>query len=537
MADTNAARVPAIMATHIYNYGRCPHRVYLDAFGDRSLMDPESDFEKILWERGHVHEGKVLEHLGLSVREVEGEDFDRLAAETLSLMREGERFIYQGFITTPSMRGRPDLLERTPGESRFGRHYYVPVEIKSGSAFADEESEKMKEHYGLQLCFYADVLERLQGTRPDLGKIIDNKYRTVSFDLRSVEKDYRKALSEVGSILSKRASSEPCIGGTCKQCHWHSFCLAWARKHDDVTLIYRLNRARRDDLRAAGIKTIKDLAELAGKAERPLLAKTRPHALEPLVRRAAVMKSGKPIVHHPVEFPPAETELFFDIETEPLEEICYLYGVIEREKKGQRYVSFFADRSEDEERAWRDFWGYVARIRDYHVYHYASYERTVLTKLAERFECSPQLLEEFFGKSTDLFRVVEKHTDWPSHSYSIKLVSRCLGFGYSDADPGGLKAAKWYADYVQSPEENAPLKEKILQYNKEDCEAMIVLKDWLVEKSKRGGSGDGRGRGSSGDEAGTGSESGTGRGVGTRPSRTTRPIGTGRTVRRRSRRA
>ena len=53
------------------------------------------------------------------------------------------------------------------------------------------------------------------------------------------------------------------------------------------------------------------------------------------------------------------------------------------------------------------------------------------------------------------------------------------------SDPGGLKAAQWYTTYAGDPAGNAELKKKLLQYNKEDCLAMIVLKDWMVEESKR----------------------------------------------------
>jgi len=205
--------------------------------------------------------------------------------------------------------------------------------------------------------------------------------------------------------------------------------------------------------------------------------------LRQFVRRAAVIKRRKPLLVTPIELSRADVELFFDIETEPLEGICYLYGVVERRRGKQRYVAFFADSPEEEEKAWREFWKYLSGLSDYHMYHYSSYEKTELKKLAEKYPCDKKLLERFFENSTDLYRQVDRHTEWPSHSYSIKWVSKFLGFSYSDAEPGGLKAARWYMDYVQDPIANAPLKEKILQYNKEDCEAMIVLKDWFLEKS------------------------------------------------------
>jgi predicted RecB family nuclease len=120
------------------------------------------------------------------------------------------------------------------------------------------------------------------------------------------------------------------------------------------------------------------------------------------------------------------------------------------------------------------------------MYHYSQYERNELTKLAERHRCNQKLFERLFRNSTDLYQdVVDKHTEWPSPSYSIKAISGILGFHYSDPEPGGLKAAKWYAAYVGDPAGNAELKRKLLQYNEEDCLAMVVLKDWVVAESKK----------------------------------------------------
>ena len=45
-----------ISATQIYDYVQCPHRVFLDAFGDRALRDEPNAFVQLLWEQGVVSE-------------------------------------------------------------------------------------------------------------------------------------------------------------------------------------------------------------------------------------------------------------------------------------------------------------------------------------------------------------------------------------------------------------------------------------------------------------------------------------------------
>lgn len=478
--------MPILTGTHIYNFLSCPHRLYLDEFGDQRLMDAESDFEESLREEGKLHEEAALKELGLDIAEVDSTTFEGGVKETLRMMGAGEKWIYQGLLSTPRMCGRPDLLKRVRGKSRLGSYYYIPLELKSGSAYENEENGTLKRRYALQLAFYAHVLGQVQGVRPGVGKVIGGDFRTVDFNLEDWRKDYEETLAEIRAILGRKTASEPEISSGCGQCHWRSCCIAWAKKVDDVTLIRKLNGGTREALRAAGIRTMAGLAALERRKGFPAVDGITAWRLRHIVRRAGVMKRGKPLLKAPVEFPQAALELFFDIETDPRESICYLYGVVERRQGKQRYVSFFADSPADEKKTWREFWKYLSGLGDFHMYHYSQYERKELKKLADKYHCNQKLFERFFENSTDLYQdVVDKHTEWPSHSYSIKSISNILGFRYSDPEPGGLKAARWYATYVEDPAGNSELKQKLLQYNKEDCLAMIVLKDWVTEESGR----------------------------------------------------
>ena len=477
--------IPILKGSHIYSFLSCPHLLYLDEFGDRRLRDEESSFEENLREEGKRHEEAALKALGLDISEVRRENFEDGVRETLRLMKSGEKWIYQGCLAARGMRGSPDLLRRVKGESPLGSHYYMPLELKSGSAYENEENGRLKRRYALQLAFYAHLLGRVQGVRPGVGKVIGDDFRTVDFSLDDWKADYEETLAEIRAILGHKTKSEPEISSGCGHCHWRSCCLDWARKADDVTLIRKLNGGTRHALRAAGIRTIAELAALEAGKELPDVDGITHWRLRHLVRRAGVVKRGKPLLKAPVSFPKAAVELFFDIETDLQEDICYLYGVVERRGKKQRYVSFFAESPADERKIWTQFWKYLSGIDDFHMYHYSDYEKKQLSKLAERHRCNRKLFERFFGHGTDLYHVVDKHTEWPSHSYSIKAISGILGFHYSDPEPGGLKAAQWYTTYAGDPAGNAELKKKLLQYNKEDCLAMIVLKDWMVEESKR----------------------------------------------------
>lgn len=74
-----------------------------------------------------------------------------------------------------------------------------------------------------------------------------------------------------------------------------------------------------------------------------------------------------------------------------------------------------------------------------------------------------------------------KHTDWPLSSYSIKDLAAYLGFKWRDETPSGALSIQWFNQYLETKHEKE-LK-RILEYNEDDCKAMVVLKDALEKLS------------------------------------------------------
>ena len=60
--------------------------------------------------------------------------------------------------------GIPDLLEKMPGKSNFGKYFYRPVDIKSGSGFADRAKGTLRNDYGIQLYHYGYLLKRFKAS-------------------------------------------------------------------------------------------------------------------------------------------------------------------------------------------------------------------------------------------------------------------------------------------------------------------------------------------------------------------------------------
>jgi predicted RecB family nuclease len=203
---------------------------------------------------------------------------------------------------------------------------------------------------------------------------------------------------------------------------------------------------------------------------------------------APTSDNPKPYLTAPLALPHADIEVFFDIETDPLRDICYLHGFIERrggDDANEEYAAFFADEATPaaEEEA---FAGAVAYLRDRPaaiVYYYSKYERTIWRKLREKYPrvCTEAEVEALFNpiRSVDLYHdVVQKRIEWPTRDRSIKTLAKYLGFVWRDTNPSGTASLEWFDRWVTS--RDCAIRQRILDYNEDDCRATRVLRDGIV---------------------------------------------------------
>jgi predicted RecB family nuclease len=418
-------------------------------------------------------------------------------AQTLEAMRRGEPLIYGGRISVDDLLGIPDILRKEAGG-------YVPGDIKSGAGeegSGEDSDRKPKVHYAVQLALYVDILERLQFSARRYAFVWDIHGEEVAYDFvapqgpkrpETLWDEYQAALSEARSILSRTVMPQGAYASVCKLCNWHSFCLAQLTTADDLTLIPFLGRSLRDAMQAT-IPTIGDLAEsnphgfIDGK--RTIFKGVGPDRLRLFQARAAMLKAPvpKPYLRAPISLRIVPVELFFDIEVDPLRDICYLHGIVERQhgnNSSERFVSFFAETVtiEAERDAFAGAISYFFNHPSSVIYYYSKYERTIYRKLQAKFPdvCSSDDIERLFDptRAIDLYGdVVLKATEWPTRDYSIKTLARYLGFAWRDAHPSGAASIEWFDRWCR--EQDPQVRQQILDYNEDDCRATRVLLDGI----------------------------------------------------------
>ena len=498
--------MPKITASKLYDYLQCKHRVWRDLYGPQEEKNPETNpFVELLWERGVSHENDVIKNIGEFVN-VDGFPQNTRVEKTLELMKAKTPLIYHGVITHGDLFGIPDLLRLNNDGTT-----YTPIDIKSGRGYenageeeSEEEENKPKKHYAVQLALYLEILRNLGFSNKWEGYIYDIDNHEVLYQLmtpRGVKNKqlwvnyYQELKEEIKPLLENKIQNKPALGGKCKLCPWYKSCSNRLKTDSDPTLLFNLGRSKRDTLlEDLQIKKVEDLLEInipkileSKEKDKEFMRGLASSTLTTIKRRAEVfLVTQRPVVYQNFVFPDVSFELFFDIEDDPTQGFIYLHGVYERSKNGERFLSFVAKEKtlEAEKQAWLDFINYIRSLPkdDFCLYYYTKHEPTNYKKLQELYPdvISQEELDLMFSpkQAVDLYYdIILKNTDWPVPSYSLKDLAHYLGFQWRDKTPSGALSIEWFNHYLETKDE-ADLK-RIILYNEDDCKATMVLKDAL----------------------------------------------------------
>jgi predicted RecB family nuclease len=489
--------IPPVTASMLYDLVQCPKRVELDLFGDQSRRDDISPFVRLLWERGALHERQAVEGLDVSFDDFSEGDLASRQQRTLEAMQSGRDLIYGGVIAADNLLGIPDLLRREGTR-------YVPIDIKSGrgkEGEGDDGDGKPKLHYAVQLALYVDILERLGFSSGRHGVIWDVRGDEVVYRLsepRGVRTpgtlwdEYVECRAAGQAIVERQTAPRGALTSICKLCVWRASCSSELTAAGDLTLIPYVGRSARD----AMCDDLPDLVTLATSDPESFIAggktpfrRVGPESLRAFHARAQLLteRNSKPYLTAPVRLPATEVDLFFDIEVDPLRDLTYLHGVIERRKGDnttERFHAFFAEDESPaaEEDAFARTFAHLTQTPNATVWYYSKYERTIYRKLQGRYPgvCSADAIEELFDpkRAVDLyFDVVRKATEWPTNDHSIKTLAKSLGFTWRDTDPSGAASIEWFDRWVTT--RDPAVKSRILDYNEDDCRATRVLLDGI----------------------------------------------------------
>ena len=496
-------------------YLACGHLTALELQviqGLRTRPEREDPALDLLARRGLEHEEAYLEQLrseGLDVKEVSepGQSDDPREAirqrerETLEAMHSGVDVIFQATFLDErsefSWRGHADFLRKVPLPSDLGPFSYEPVDTKL--------ARSLRPSAVLQLCHYAEQVERLQGCPPAHVHVVLGGRERVSVPHFSVSAYYRAARDRFLNALSEDGSTYPLPVRHCEVCRWIDVCQARWEEDDHLCRVAGLTREQASKLEASGVTTLKSLGVSdeglsvpgigAGTLERlqrqARLQFERPPGAPPLVELLLPVQEDQGLALLPE---PSPGDLFYDIEGDPHvgeNGLEYLHGLgwIEDDRMFS-FKAFWAHTPAEERLAFENVIDRIHEVRkqhpEMHVYHYAPYETAALGRLMGRYGTREAELDDLLrgGVFVDLYRVVRQGLVVGSESYSIKDLEPLYMEGRTGEVTDAGSSIVQYERWLQTG--NEEILTNLEAYNRDDVESTWRLRDWLEDKRAEG---------------------------------------------------
>src|SRR5271167_3377344 len=219
-------------ATDIASFLACPHTATLDrAESKDEIVKPffQNAAVDLLRKLGLEHEQRYLRELaekdGLAIARINvSGNWEDAVAQTVGALHEGVDAVYQATFLDAPWGGRADFLVRANKPSALGSWSYEVVETKL--------ARSTKATALVQLCFYSDLLSRIQGIEPQwMHVVLGGAVNPERFQVQRYIAYFRKVRREFETTWKLETDTYPEPTEHCEVCSWFSLCDT--RRRDD----------------------------------------------------------------------------------------------------------------------------------------------------------------------------------------------------------------------------------------------------------------------------------------------------------------
>jgi predicted RecB family nuclease len=323
-------------------------------------------------------------------------------------------------------------------------------------------------------------------------------------------------LSQMEQKAPDSMVSAPYWHRECSDCEFAEFCQPTLEQLDDVSLVRFSNFSQQQLLRANGITTRAQLAELDPK--RAQQAKAHPSSaegveailsprfdrLDDLIYRARSYQRNSMLrILEPSQMgcPTADVEV--DVDMESYGDGTYLWGAyvstsepIEGVAEGYHYFGTFEELTfEREQQIFLEFWTWFMDLRARTLAVGKQFAGYCFWEHAENSAMNravtPPLPDGPTIGDLESFRSAVPNQWHDLHAYAkyqiqtegplgLKQLAVAAGFTWRDEAPSGEASMSWYEVAIgAAPAEAQASRERLLQYNEDDCRATKALRHWL----------------------------------------------------------
>jgi predicted RecB family nuclease len=441
---------------------------------------------ELIRSKGEEHEAAYLASLAVGVVRIGKPwdiDWDVAARDTERAMTDGAHVVYQATFVDGNWRGLADFVVRQPDRT------YEALDTKL--------ARHARPAHIVQLCFYTEQIARIQGSMPRAMHVITGAGETETFVPDDYLAFYRRLRARFLKAVAVRQPTYPYPVEHCGLCDFLSLCKEQWDRDDHLTLVAGISRTQVERLTAANITTLEALGDFDSNTR---VKSIRPETLAGLQLQAELQLHRRRHGEHRVQHLPIEDErgfalmpepndgdIWLDLEGHPWYEAAggleYLFGWLYLEGGEPRYDCIWADDRAGEKAGFERLVDLIverrSRFPGMHVYHYAAYERSALTRLMGEHGTRESEIDDLLRGEilVDLYRVVRQSLRASIPSYSIKVVEELYGFERTAEVSGGSESVVNFEEWLETGEQE--LLDEIRDYNEEDCRSLHELHLWL----------------------------------------------------------
>ncbi|MCX7424151.1 MAG: IS66 family transposase [Planctomycetia bacterium] len=332
----------------------------------------------------------------------------------------------------------------------------------------------------LHLAFAGYAIGEQGRSRPSSGVIVPFGETPKRVKLEPLYPMVAKAVTQLRVLASSLHADPPPqnIGTHCQTCEFHDHCLKEAERTDSLFLLDRMTPKVAAKYQKKGIFTVTQLSYVYRPRRRKKAAGKVPAPFN-VELQALAIRTKKIYLHERPSLSQYSVELFLDIEGIPDQDCNYLIGMMAKKGETTTMHSFWADNIERESGIFKECLALVAKYPDAPIYHYGSYERRVIERVAEKHSLDCKAL---LARLVNVNGMVYGKVYFPARSNRLKDLGAAVGASWPTPNPSGIESIAWRYRWEDSGKDE--FKAKLLAYNQADCNALRLLTAEIQSLSK-----------------------------------------------------
>jgi len=350
----------------------------------------------------------------------------------------------------------------------FANNSFIPIFI---TPF--ENITKFDKHFIIlqSYCIKNEFSIHIDSCKVIYGKLQKQTKYKLSFSIKSI----KKSIDDLKRIISDSVEPSLVLNNHCIVCEYRANCMEKAKAEDNLSLLDRATTKSIEKYKKKGIFTIQQLSYLY-KPRRRKKQRAKREISHNIELQALAIRSEKILVQSLPDLLRQPIELFLDIEGNPDLESYYLIGLIVAKNRESERYSYWASKETDEIHIWQQFLSKIDEYPDSPIFHYGNYDLKAIETLGERYNAGiTHILPRLINVSNSIFGKIY----FPVYSNKLKDLGKYIGATWSSNNASGVQSLVWRHFWEDSQDEK--FKQLLITYNLEDCRALKLLTDKLIQ--------------------------------------------------------